>query len=273
MAEGNGTGGAVTTTGGGGFLATEDDLKGLQNEVAGREGQGTSGAREDNVIPFLSILQDMSPQVKKREDAYIEGAEPGMIMRTDIRRVYTELIFQPCTFSKRWNEWVPRDAGGGAGKGFVGSYPDKPDNAKNRVKDGKVLENAWYNPDNGNDYVETRYHFGNIINPEDGSVDPAVIGLSGTQHTVSRQWMALIRSFKVGGVIAPSFFRAYRLTTIEKSNTQGTWFVFSVHDMGWVAKKLRDLGAELHDSVESGEKVAAEPADTGESRGDQEVPF
>ena len=43
---------------------------------------------EDLSIPFLRILGDMSPQVKKSKEEYVEGAEPGMIFNTVTREIF-----------------------------------------------------------------------------------------------------------------------------------------------------------------------------------------
>ena len=37
---------------------------------------------EDVKIPFLRILQDLSPQVKEGKGEYIQGAKPGMIINS-----------------------------------------------------------------------------------------------------------------------------------------------------------------------------------------------
>ena len=37
---------------------------------------------EDLAIPFLRILQAMSPQKNKRDGAYVDGAEEGMFFNT-----------------------------------------------------------------------------------------------------------------------------------------------------------------------------------------------
>lgn len=252
-------------------IGGEVDMEELAREAAPISGAGTSQDRADNLIPYLVILQDMSPQVKKRDPAYIDGAEAGMIMRTDIKKVYSGsdgILFQPCHFSKKFVEWVPRDAGGGAGAGFAGIHDRMPIEAK-PVED---RPNKFKMP-NGNDIVETRYHFGNILDPSQGRADPCVIAMSSSGHTVSRSWMALMNQFRIGGsIIAPSFFRAYKLTTVERSNAQGSWFVWKPEDMGWVSKPLRDLGNSLYQSVASGEKTADDPIDVTPERED-DVPF
>lgn len=249
---------AVKPTNNSMVIGGEVDLEELYTEAAPIAGFGTSQDKADNLIPFLVILQDGSPQVKKRDPGYIEGAEPGMIMRTDIKRVYSGkdgVVFQPCYFQKKWVEWVPRDTGGGGGAGFVATYDRMPPQGVQKPDN----PNHWKMP-SGNDLVETRYHFGNLLDPDAGQISQCVIGMSSSQHTVSKSWMALMNQFRIGGsVIAPSFFRAYRLTTAERKNAKGTWFVFKPDDLGWLSKDLRELGHTLYTAVASGEKTAADP--------------
>ena len=71
---------------------------------------------EDMSIPFLRILDKGSPQVNKRDGAYVEGAEPGMIYNTVANEVYdgeVGVTVIPCYFNRRFIEWKPRESGGG----------------------------------------------------------------------------------------------------------------------------------------------------------------
>jgi hypothetical protein len=261
---------ALVKTGGGLVVGSDEDLDELMREAANDVGAGTSSAREDNLIPFLAILQDGSPQVKKREAKYIDGAEAGMILKTDTGLLIpgdVGAMFQPCYRQKKFVEWVPRaDAGGGAG--FAGYQEERPADA--REKPDKP--NKWYLP-NGNDIVETHYYYGNLLVPELGRIDPCVIGMSSTQISVSRAWNSLMRSIRIGGsVIPPVWFRAYMMTTSVRQNQHGSWYVWKPTDQGWVNSQLRKLGKELHDSIASGEKTAADP-DVVEGVAEQEVPF
>ena len=57
-------------------LATIDADILLEDAGAGMENM----TAEDFMIPRLSILQQMSTQVNKRDGAYVDGAEPGHIL-------------------------------------------------------------------------------------------------------------------------------------------------------------------------------------------------
>ena len=56
-------------------------------EADANEGLGQLG-QDDLAIPFLRILSDTSPQVKKRDPEYVEGAEVGMLFNTLTREIY-----------------------------------------------------------------------------------------------------------------------------------------------------------------------------------------
>lgn len=259
---------ALVPSKGSALITTDVDMDELAQDAQGKAGLGMSHEREDNLIPYLVVLQDNSPQVKKREASYIEGAEPGMIMRTDIKKIYESAFFQPCHFSKKWVEWVPRDLGGGGGAGFAGVHEFKPADAFQKPD----APNKWALK-NGNDLVETRYHIGNLILPDEGRIDPCVIGMTSSGHTVSRSWTSLQNQFRIPGTmdVAPAWFRYYNLTTVVRKNAKGSWFVWSPEDRGWLSKAVRDAGYALYQQVASGEKKAAEPMEDGDDADNGEI--
>lgn len=229
-------------------------------------GKGVSTAQEDNLVPLIYVLQAQSPQVNKRNAAYIEGAEasdiwlrnaPDPIVKGDIG-----ILFQPCFFSKDWGEWVPRDSGGG----FVARHLELPQDAK-KIEDPKNPNRVKYVRPNGNEIVEARHHVGYVIT-NNGPL-PYVISLSGSGHTVSRQWMFMMNGAQVDGQKAPSFAKLYKLTTKERSNASGTWFTLDVKDAGWVSSEADyQRGLELHDAFVKGEKKAEAPVASGDDGGD-----
>ena len=67
---------------------------------------------EDMSVPFLRILAQLSPQVNKRDGAYVEGAEPGFIYNTVANEAYdgdAGIQVIPCYYSRRLVEWKPRE--------------------------------------------------------------------------------------------------------------------------------------------------------------------
>ena len=54
---------------------------------------------EDLAIPFLRVLAQLSPQVNKRDGAYVDGAEAGMIYNTVAKATVVRMCFPMETYS------------------------------------------------------------------------------------------------------------------------------------------------------------------------------
>src|SRR3982751_762076 len=103
----------------------------MLEELAADAGAGLSTSADDNIVPFIILLQDMSPEVKKRDPNYVEGAEAGMYLNRATKQLWAGdramaertgfpvLEFQHCYFDRQVVEWIPRQDGGG----FVARYP------------------------------------------------------------------------------------------------------------------------------------------------------
>jgi len=81
-----------------------------------------AGAGADNVtakdlaIPFLVILQPLSPQVDKKKPDFIKGAEAGFVLNTVSQELIKEPVLIkviPCYYEQKLIEWQPRETGGG----------------------------------------------------------------------------------------------------------------------------------------------------------------
>lgn len=59
----------------------------------------------DFKIPYLSMLQAMSPQTKPREPEYIQGATEGKIMHSLTKELYNSIRVLPCRIQKRFQLW------------------------------------------------------------------------------------------------------------------------------------------------------------------------
>lgn len=245
-------------------------------EVSSHAGEGVSTASEDNLIPLVSVLQDMSPQVKQRDPSYVPGAVPGSIILKNLGMVWPGdkgFLFQPCAFSKDWVGWRPRLQGGG----YVTRFPERPEGARDAPdpENPKRRRTVIQHEGETLELVETRYHVGFIL-PEMGDQSPpiaVIIPFSSTGHTVSRGWMARMAQVRLGnGQLAPSRARKYRLTTTAKRNVSGEWFVIKVDDAGWVTLDQFRMGGALHDAYVAGDRRPDVPDDTL-AEGDTDIPF
>jgi len=187
---------------------------------------------EDLAIPFLRVLAQLSPQVNKRDAAYVQGAEAGQIFNTVLNEVYDgedgiEVI--ACHYNRRFVEWQPRGKGGG----YVQSYePTDPIVATTTRNDqgNDMLPN-------GNYLSNTAQFFVLMLHPELGA-QRALIAMSSTQLKKARKWMTQAQSLtakgKNGTYTLPLMSQVYRLTTVQEQNDKGTWY-------GWEVSRSRQL--------------------------------
>lgn len=182
---------------------------------AGFDARGT----DDISLPFLNILQPMSPQVV---DETVEGAKAGRFFNTVTGEVSERVRFVWCHDERKFVEWIPRDAGGG----IAGVYEpsDKivleAKKAAGRTNKLKV---------NGNDLVETRYVYGLILDGDDNVVGFGVIPAKSTSLKPVKDWYTSM--LMVGKNIPVFAFRA-DLGAEKKSNDQGTWYQLTAKAVG-----------------------------------------
>ncbi|MGH8709709.1 MAG: hypothetical protein ACREVA_00045 [Burkholderiales bacterium] len=181
---------------------------------AGLGFDGQSSA--DMVMPFLTILQALSPQVQNG------SLRPGMLLDTVTGEIWDGkegIPFIPAVTKHSFTEWRPRGAGGG----FVGHCePDSPTVQGCR----ESQEFGKYVTPSGNDLVETFYVYG-ILATE--TARHQVIAFSGSRIKRYRAWMTLARTIQIpdsqGRMIQPPLFaHRYRLRTVVEKNQKGQYY-------------------------------------------------
>ncbi len=180
--------------------------------------------KEDLQIPLIGLLQQMSPQVNPRDDQHVTDAKAGDIFHTVMKALWagedgTRII--PVRYQVAYNEWVPRTAGGG----FVASYETKKEAEEYR--------------DPENDLVDTAQWFV-LIEMPDGIWTPAMLPMTSTKWTVSKNWLTRANMRMVTNpetnerVREPLFSRVYRISSVEQENKKGVFFNFKIDDVGYV---------------------------------------
>lgn len=196
-------------------------------ELGQDSGRGFEEATRDAfAIPFLAILQDLSPQTKKKMAGYIEGAKPGQIYQSVSQAVEDQVRVIPCHFSQVFIEWIPRDKGGG----FVAAYDPITGAAKARTA---VRDGGRNTLPNGNELYDTRQHFVLQVNA-DGTTHPALMAMKSSGLKISRRWMSQMQSATIevnGALISPPMFAwSYLVGTEEEANDQGSWYQWLISD-------------------------------------------
>ena len=224
-------------------------------------GAGFENADRDSyALPFLVILQKMSPQCDEDSDGYVDGAKPGMFFNTATGELFDGkegVLLVPFEFQRKFNEWVPREQGGG----FRGSYPADKVNVSSFSRDesGRFINEA------GNHIIDTRYHFCLLLTEE--GPQPVVFSLTSTQIKKSRNWMTQMQSIKLVGksgkkFTPPTFSHVYKATTIGESNEKGDWKGVKIeidHLLGDGEEHIYDAAKEARSQVSSGKAKIEDP--------------
>ena len=196
---------------------------GMYEDQAGKGIENVTS--EDIAIPFLGIIQSMSPQRKKNNPKYIDGSEEGDLFNTVTGQLFSPPVrVIPCYFKKQFIEWVPRDEGGG----FCGAY-DRTDpvvqKATQNERGVRVLSN-------GHELVETAVYYVLMHDEEKDTWEPIVLSMSSTQLKVSRKWNTIMSNRRMQGKNGifqpPSYAFEYNIGVSHEQNEKGDWFLFSV---------------------------------------------
>jgi hypothetical protein len=196
---------------------------------------GFEGTNKDSFqIPFIQILQKMSPLVDEDNPKYIDGAKSGMFFNTVTQKLIdgkTGFILIPCAYKQSYIQWGARDEGGG----FKGEWT--PEQVEAMVSSGEVAnvdgqlfkpeEDGTVNPKKADYFSDTRSHFILTVDEETGEVGQAILSLAATQRRASKVLMTMLHNKKVdtptGKRRPPTFANRVRAMTVGMSNDKGSW--------------------------------------------------
>lgn len=213
-------------------------------------GAGYSDKPEDGLTPILSIIQNLSGEIKKTHERYMEGVEVGEMIIRSLRQVYPGdpgIIVQPFGYGHKWVEWQGEPGDGIPVGQFLYEDPPQdlyeapdPANPKNKIRRRKS---------NGNRLVDTREHYVNIVNGRDRPFS-VVIPMSGSNHGCSRLWTNMMRNMVYQGRPIPSFFRLYNLKTVFRKKGSQDFYSFNVDPGPFIKdRELLQLGASSFDAI------------------------
>ncbi len=199
------------------------------------EGDAHAGFENVNTtslaLPILKLLQNGSGEAQKRNQNYVEGAEPGMFLNTVTKKLYDgakgiEVI--PCHYKLEYQEWADFGTGSGRPENIFDANSDilsktKNENGKDRLENGNYIQTV------GQHYVLIR---------DGNSTENALISMSSSQGKVSRKWNSMMMSItldgKNGPYTPPSFSHKYRITSVLNSGKGNQWYGFNVTKIGSV---------------------------------------
>lgn len=250
---------------------TKDEAHDLWDDWQGKSGLEGSSA-DEYLTPFLQVLQDLSPQTKKRDAAYVDGAEPGDLLLTSQNRILRKFEDDPMKnplevsvigIARRYNEWIPRSRGGG----LVQVHTEIPSDT---VIDGLSMTRRGQDGQ-PNDIIDTRY-FGLRLE-ETGEM--VILAFSRSTLKVARRWMSMLAELRRGDRQLPVFARTYLIGVQPVSNEKGSWYEPRIErgELCMEIDKVKLL-AETHSSFALDNRDVAQIAERSASAEDAEtIPF
>ena len=245
------------------------NVSNILDDILETAGEGVDYETSELQIPFIRVIQALSPQIKKSDAAFIKGAEQGDLFNTVTGEVWKGeegINVIPCYQETKHLEFTPRDQGGG----FVGELPAGDPNILKTTRQG-----AKETLPSGNELVKSHHHYCMVLN-KDGSAQPAIVDMKSTQLKISRRWKTQIAMQKIpdknGVMRTPALFATiWNLKTVEESNHMGTWYNYTVEKVDLVKDKNLFIDAKnFRSSVESGAAKAVPEEVVTES---DEAPF
>lgn len=229
----------TTTDGGFDISALGDDLKAVlaENADQGLEEIGADGF----ALPFLKLLQGLSPEVQRGDDTYVEGAQPGLLFDSVTRDVFETVEVIPVHIRSRVIEWAPRSQGGG----FVAEYESRQE-AEEYVTPGNELKDTitytvLYRENEGDMYRS------------------ALIAFDSTKLKIARTWNTQLSMLKVPveqdgdtlRVTPPIFMTRWTLSSQRQENQHGKFYNFAVQSLGLVNDStVVEQARQLREAVE-----------------------
>ena len=197
------------------------------------EGDAHAGFENVNTtslaLPILKLLQNGSGEAQKRNQNYVEGAEPGMLLNTVTKKLYDgaegiEVV--PCHYKLEYQEWADFGTGSGRPENIFDANSDILSKTKNEMGKDRL--------DNGNYILTVGQHY--VLIRDGNSTENALISMSSSQGKVSRKWNSMMMSItldgKNGPYTPPSFSHKYRLTSVLNSGKGNQWYGYNVTKVG-----------------------------------------
>jgi len=169
---------------------------------------------DDLALPWITVLQSMSPETKSSQPDYVTGAKEGDIFNSVTHELHDTLEIIPVHFTRRYTEWKP-------GRGGL---------ARDHGADSTAYDNA--NGDFGTRTTGTGNSISMVMSyvvlaKFNAGWSPAMLTMGSTQMRKARRWNSLMQTLTMQGpngtFTAPMFARSYTFSTVDEHNDKGTW--------------------------------------------------
>lgn len=222
-------------------MSTKKEVTKKEDQVPAyiKQGQnrGSENVTQDDLqLPRIDVLQALSPQVQKKKDEYIPGAEVGMLFNTLTGELYKDGVHvTPVSFARRYLVWVDRKKDAEGGLRGVFDTLEEAERFVDEQDDADKLE-----------VVPTAEH---LVLLDDGT--EVIISMAKSKMKVSRRFNSLVRLN--GG---DRFSRRYLVTSVDDKSAQGEFQNLSFTNAGYPSEEVYLKAERLYEAIAGGAKQA-----------------
>jgi len=256
-----------------------------------QQGLGQDFETSDLIIPRITILQDLSAQVKEHKAEYVQGARPSMIYNSVNNALETVLSFVPAKYHAPWVAWKPRPDGGLVSNNVDPSILTEENGFH---EDGIDRFVGHMRPSAGEDPVKVEViktpEWIGVARGENGWIMPVAISFAATKSKMARKINTAIDLCELETAPqvfqkAPPFWHTFLLSTALEQAGDNEWWGWTVtHDCapymgdkvdpetgevlgtGLICNtdpRMLQKAREIRKSFEAGEATVAEATEQG----------
>lgn len=184
--------------------------------IANAQGLGSENVNAgDLLLSQLSLIQDLSPQKRKGDPAYIPGADVGLMFDSVTGDLYEKCFLVNLFFHKQFTLFGVR--GKPTAGQFEGTYNSVAE-AKQAIADKELDAKMW-------NITETDVHTCLLLDEQGQAKKPVILYMSGSKLKISKAWNSSIAlqqqsDFKKAGAVPDRFAYVWVCESVmEKSGT------------------------------------------------------
>lgn len=189
---------------------------------------------ETQSIPFIKLLQALSPQLKKSKPEFIEGAQAGMICNNVTNTLLGESLRMVVgKFERHYLEWDNTTRGKLKGV----HSPESVELRNDLIRDEK---NQLVNPETDSTFQETYNYY--VILPDHMEEGVCILSLSSSGIKAGKKLNRMLFSTMIPGTKqkAMPYFMIFNANVVELSNDQGDWYGFDFKLDEFVTQEVLD---------------------------------
>ena len=211
-------------------------------------------------IPFIKVLQQLSPELNKAKPTFVKEAEVGDFFNTVTKEVYgpsIEVII--LKFERIYTEWLPN-------RGGLVNYHSPAD--AERVAMNPQKFGGWITND-GNSLQENYIYYLLIVGHESEGV--AVISMASSGIKVAKKLNRLLVTHTLAnGQRAFPYYLVWNFNTEYIENDKGNWFTITFEFKGYINEKQYNIIGPERKALPD-KKLSLEAQETENIQGD--APF